>query len=51
MVCIYLPRHSGQEDAAEPAQAPADAPRAERGETVLVVDEEPTVRVLVTEVL
>ena len=29
----------------------ADAPRAEQGETVLVVDDEPTVRMLVTEVL
>ena len=29
----------------------ADAPRAEAGETVLIVDDEPTVRMLVTEVL
>ncbi|WP_338665729.1 PAS domain S-box protein [Pararoseomonas sp. SCSIO 73927] len=50
-VCLYLPRHHGAEDAAESAAALAAAPRAERGETVLIVDDEPTVRMLVTEVL
>jgi PAS domain S-box-containing protein len=50
-MCLYLPRHYG--DAAAPEIQPdlADAPRAEAGETVLVVDDEPTVRMLVTEVL
>jgi len=51
MVCLYLPRHHGE---AEDAEAPGElneAPRAEQGETVLVVDDEPTVRMLVTEVL
>ncbi|MGI4797737.1 MAG: PAS domain S-box protein, partial [Janthinobacterium lividum] len=51
MVCIYLPRHLGEADMAEGAPELADAPRAEVGETVLVVDDEPTVRMLVTEVL
>ena len=49
-VCIYLPRHAG---AADEVHAPAelvDAPRGE-GETVLVVDDEPTIRMLVMEVL
>ncbi len=50
-VCLYLPRHIGPADAVEPAAEPADAPRARAGETVLVVDDEPTVRMLVTEVL
>ena len=51
MVCLYLPRHDGQaEGGVEPAQQAA-APRAEAGETVLVIDDEPTVRMLVTEVL
>ncbi|MFT8245957.1 PAS domain S-box protein [Roseomonas sp. BN140053] len=49
-VCLYLPRHGGAEEPV-PASAPAAAPRAEQGETVLVVDDEPTVRMLVTEVL
>ncbi len=51
MVCLYLPRHHGEE---VPAPAPAElteAPRAEVGETVLVVDDEPTVRMLVADVL
>ena len=51
MVCIYLPRHLGEAAAAELAPELVDAPRAEEGQTVLVVDDEPTVRMLVTEVL
>ncbi len=51
MVCLYLPRHIGHADEAEVQPELSDAPRAERGETVLVVDDEPTVRMLVTEVL
>ena len=50
-VCLYLPRHLGAAEAAEGASDLADAPRAEVGQTVLVVDDEPTVRMLVTEVL
>ncbi len=50
-VCLYLPRHLGEADRAEDLPELADAPRAEQGETVLVVDDEPTVRMLVTEVL
>ncbi len=50
-VCLYLPRHYGAEERADgPADRP-DAPRAEAGETVLVVDDEPTVRMLVGDVL
>jgi CheY-like chemotaxis protein len=48
---LYLPRHRGEavdEDA--PAHLAA-APRAEAGQTVLVVDDEPSVRMLITEVL
>ena len=50
-ICLYLPRHSGEEADAVPVSVPAAAPRAEQGETVLVVDDEPTVRILVREVL
>jgi PAS domain S-box-containing protein len=51
MVCIYLPRHRGPaEDIESPASRTA-APAAGQGETVLVVDDEPTVRMLVTEIL
>ena len=51
MVCLYLPRHLGEAEVAVLAPELADAPRAEDGQTVLVVDDEPTVRMLVTEVL
>ena len=51
MVCLYLPRHLGEAETAGFAPELSDAPRAEDGETVLVVDDEPTVRMLVTEVL
>ena len=50
-VCLYLPRHLGAAEAPEPASELADAPRAETGQAVLVVDDEPTVRMLVKEVL
>ena len=50
-MCLYLPRHHGQVDAADASADLTEAPRAEQGETVLVVDDEPTVRMLVTEVL
>jgi CheY-like chemotaxis protein len=51
MVCLYLPRHFGATEKAEMAVEPQDLPRAEDGETVLVVDDEATVRMLVSEVL
>ena len=51
MVCLYLPRHvGGESDAVGNVELP-DVPRARQGETVLVVDDEPTVRMLVTDVL
>ena len=51
MVCLYLPRHLGEAvDVDVPAEL-SKAPRAEHDEAVLVVDDEPTVRMLVTEVL
>ena len=50
-VCLYLPRYHGAVEEFDPLARLADAPRAEQGETVLVVDDEPTVRMLVTEVL
>ena len=50
-VCVYLPRYHGEAGEPEALTPLVDAPRAEQGETVLVVDDEPTVRMLVTEVL
>ena len=49
-VCLYLPRHYGEEAVDAPVKS-AEDPRAEAGQTVLVVDDEPTVRMLVTEIL
>ncbi|WP_019905842.1 PAS domain-containing protein [Methylobacterium sp. 77] len=51
MVCLYLPRHRGEAEGSEPVPDLSEAARAKAGETVLVVDDEPTVRMLVTEVL
>ena len=50
-VCLHLPRHFSEEDQAELSIEAAKMPRAEEGETVLVVDDESTVRMLITEVL
>ncbi len=49
-VKIYLPRHRGMAEDDAPG-AVAEAPRAEAGETVLVVEDEPVIRDLVVEVL
>ena len=50
-VCLYLPRHVGETGMAEAAPKMADPPRAKDGQTVLVVDDEATIRMLATEVL
>ena len=50
-MCLYLPRHYGDATETVVDVEPAEAARAQIGKTVLVVDDEPTVRMLVTEVL
>jgi CheY-like chemotaxis protein len=50
-MCLYLPRHHGDQDTRETTAGSGPTPRALQGETVLVIDDEPTVRMLVTEVL
>jgi len=50
-VYLYLPRHLGEAEVAELLPKHIDLPMAEAGQTVLVVDDEPTVRMLVSEVL
>ena len=51
-VCLYLPRHHGAaEDAVEIMTALPPPAQTGQGETVLVVDDERTVRMLVVEVL
>jgi CheY-like chemotaxis protein len=49
-VCIYLPRHWGEAEQKNQLADTAEIPRGD-GETVLIVDDEPTVRMLVAEVL
>jgi PAS domain S-box-containing protein len=52
LVCLYLPRTTGaDEDTDLPNQTALPPLQTGRGETVLVVDDEPTIRTLVTEVL
>ena len=48
---LYLPRSTLQIGAAEAMTGNAATPLAGRGETVLVIDDEPTVRMLISEVL
>ena len=50
-VRLYLPRHRAAAVLASTAASTHGVARAKDGETVLVVDDEPTVRMLVTEVL
>jgi len=50
-VKIYLPRHMGKAAGEEDQEAKVPLPRAEAGETVLVVDDEPTVRMLIGDTL
>jgi PAS domain S-box-containing protein len=50
-VKIYLPRHHGEEDVEEVHTGLVDAPHADRGEVVLVVEDEAVVRGLIVEVL
>ena len=51
MICLYLPRHLGA--VAEPLQIVANEPSsmADKGETILIVDDEPSVRMLAADVL
>ena len=50
-VKLYLPRHHGEAENKMQVAKAVDAPRAEDGQTVLVVDDEPTVRMLVADTL
>src|SRR5881392_3679746 len=50
-MCLYLPRHYGSKDASEAPAETLQLPRTGSGETVLVVDDEPTVRMLIADAL
>lgn len=51
MVCIYLPRHLGSGDEVEEAVVLPPTEPVAAGQTVLVVDDEPLVRMLVVDTL
>jgi CheY-like chemotaxis protein len=50
-ISLFLPRFRGEEQAADKSHDFSTAPRAGMGETVLIVDDEPSVRMLISEVL
>ena len=50
-MCLYLPRHHGGLPETVASTAPAASAREQTGKTILIVDDEPSVRMLVTEVL
>jgi signal transduction histidine kinase/CheY-like chemotaxis protein len=50
-VCVYLPRYYGDIDIDEAGLRSVSEPGNGQGETVLIVDDEPSVRMLVVEVL
>ena len=50
-VCLHLPRHHGEADAVSVAPVVAEVERVAQGQTVLIVDDEASLRMLVTEVL
>jgi PAS domain S-box-containing protein len=50
-VKIYLPRHHGKSEEDDEESESAELPRSGSGETVLVVDDEPTIRMLIGDTL
>lgn len=50
-MCIYLPRHTDDRLVDEDVVLSAPAASAGKGEVVLVIDDEPTIRMLIAEVL
>ena len=51
MVCVYLPRHLADELSEPETPAPKAVPRATNGQTILVVEDEPVLRMLVVDVM
>ncbi len=50
-VCIYLPRYQGTAEQSDPVPETPAATFAQSGKTVLIVDDEPTIRLLITGML
>ena len=51
MVCLYLPRNLGDEEPSEPEPSASQTLRTAAEKTVLIVDDEPSVRMLVVDAL
>ncbi len=51
MICIYLPRHLGEDSSDDDVAEVTSAPRSADHETILVVDDEPLVRMVAVEIL
>ncbi len=51
MICIYLPRHLGEEGVDDDTADVSATPRSAEHETILVVDDEPLVRMVAVEIL
>jgi signal transduction histidine kinase/CheY-like chemotaxis protein len=51
MICIYLPRHLGEAESDDDVESMTSAPRSSDHETILVVDDEPLVRMVAVEIL
>lgn len=51
MVCIYLPRHDGDDQAESEVRLGEAIPEPQAGGTVLVIDDEPSVRMLIADTL
>ncbi|HEV7323313.1 MAG TPA: response regulator [Ensifer sp.] len=51
MICIYLPRHAADERGPEMSLESAPTPASTGGHTILVVDDEPLVRMVAVEIL
>jgi CheY-like chemotaxis protein len=50
-MCVYLPRHTGTVGEREIAHPKSESPHAANGHTVLVVDDEPSIRMLIADLL
>jgi PAS domain S-box-containing protein len=51
MICLYIPRHLGEAEESECPEETFEQPRSTGGETVLLVDDEPLIRMVAAEQL
>ena len=51
MICIYIPRHMGDAEEADQQQDSTQQPRSSGGQTIMLVDDEPLIRMVAAEQL